>query len=288
MEARALIQQQLLHWFAAVARDLPWRRSRDPWEILVSETMLQQTQVARVLPKYLAFLERFPDVGSCGAAPPGEVIRLWDGLGYNRRALALHKAAQRVIEVHDGVFPSTYDELLALPGVGPYTARAVAVFAYEQHHAVVDTNVARIVARAVAGRALDKHEVQRLADDLVPAGDPWQWNQAMLDFGATVCVKRSPNCEACPIAVSCAWSREGGVDPAIGSAGTSSRQSTFTGSDRQGRGKLIAALRQRAVRKEELAAVMGWADDVDRAVRVYEGLLADELVVEVDGVLSLP
>jgi A/G-specific adenine glycosylase len=250
--------------------------------------MLQQTQVARVLPKYLAFLERFPDVQSCADAPSGDIIRLWDGLGYNRRALALHKAAQRVVDVHGGTFPATYEELLALPGVGPYTARAIAVFAYEHHHAVVDTNVARIVARAVAGHSLMRDEVQHLADNLVPDGDSWRWNQAMLDFGATVCTKRSPSCETCPLAATCAWRTVGGVDPAIGSAGTSSKQSPFIGSDRQGRGKLISALRLGPVSREGLAAVMGWADDDERAVRVLEGLLTDRLVTESNGVLSLP
>lgn len=288
METRLVIQHVLLEWFAGVARDLPWRRTRETWAILVSETMLQQTQVSRVLPKYEAFLKRFPDVQSCAKAPSGDVIRLWNGLGYNRRALALHAAAQRVVEIHGGTFPETYDELLALPGVGPYTARAVMVFAYEQHHAVVDTNVARIVARCVAGRVLKSNEVQQIADDLVPEGHSWRWNQAMLDFGATVCTKRSPNCVACPLEKPCVWRSEGGVDPAIGSAGTSAKQSPFAGSDRQGRGRLISALRVASVHRDDLARVMGWSNDQQRAERVLAGLIAERLVVDTQDVLELP
>jgi A/G-specific adenine glycosylase len=286
VEARAV--NALLAWFESVARDLPWRRTRDPWKIIVSETMLQQTQVSRVLPKYLAFIERFPTVDVCAQAVPGDVIRMWDGLGYNRRALALHKAAQTVVADHHGVFPRTYDELLALPGVGPYTARAIAVFAYEDHYAVVDTNVARIVARAVANRTLNKAQVQQLADILVPEGDSWRWNQAMLDFGATVCTKRTPKCNVCPIENACAWRRNGGADPAIGSAGTSSKQSAFAGSDRQGRGRLIQALRNAPVPRSDLATVMGWTGDDERAARVLVGLLIEKLVVENDGLLTLP
>jgi A/G-specific adenine glycosylase len=291
MEARpvdASLQGNLLLWFDRTARDLPWRRTRDPWKILVSETMLQQTQVARVLPKYAAFLERFPDVRACAVAPAGDVIRLWDGLGYNRRALALHATARQVLANHGGVFPSAYDELLALPGIGPYTARAVCVFAHEDHHAVVDTNVARIVARAVAGRPLRRLEVQELADGLVPTGDAWRWNQAMLDLGATVCTKRSPRCNECPIAAVCQWRSQGGEDPSIGSSGTSTRQSTFAGSDRQGRGRLVSALRKGAVRQCDLAETMGWPGDVERATRVAATVVAERMAVEADGVLSLP
>jgi A/G-specific adenine glycosylase len=283
-----VVEHALLAWFERVARDLPWRRTRDPWKILVSETMLQQTQVARVLPKYLAFLERFPDVQSCAAASPGDVIRLWHGLGYNRRAIALHATACRVVDDHGGEFRASYEALLALPGIGPYTARAVCVFAFEQHHAVVDTNVARIMARLFAGRPLTRVEVQRYADDLVPAKQSWRWNQAMLDFGATVCIKRSPKCDECPVGPACRWRQSGGNDPAIGSSGTTVRQSTFSGSDRQGRGRLISALRQHPVRRSDLAVVMGWPEDLDRASRVLVTLLDDRLVIESDGVIRLP
>lgn len=261
----------------ALARDLPWRRTRDPWAVLVSETMLQQTQVARVVPKYEAFLARFPTPAACAAAPVGEVIAHWAGLGYNRRAVLLHRSACAVVEQHGGAFPDSLDALLALPGVGPYTARAVLAFAFERDVAVLDTNVARVLARQ-AGRRLGAREAQAHADALVPEGRGWWWNQAMLDLGATVCAKRAPRCAACPVRGSCAHRGEG-VDPAVGSAGVSAPQSRFAGSDRQGRGRLVDALRAGAVHDASLAAVMGWPDDPARAARVASGVVADGLAV---------
>jgi A/G-specific adenine glycosylase len=280
----------LLRWGSRVRRDLPWRRTRDPWAILVSELMLQQTQVARVIPRYEAFLAAFATPAACAAAAPGEVLRRWEGLGYNRRALNLHRAAARVVEDHGGTLPDDLDALLALPGIGPYTARAVLAFAFERDHGVVDTNAARFLARAVAGRRLGAREAQQLADAQVPPGEGWAWNQAVLDLGATVCVKRSPRCDDCPIRTTCAWFVAGrpAPDPAEGSAGTSGRQSTFEGSDRQGRGRLVQALRTGPVALARVADVVGWTDDPDRALRVADGLVVDGLAEYVDGQLSLP
>jgi A/G-specific adenine glycosylase len=280
----------LLRWGSRVRRDLPWRRTRDPWAILVAELMLQQTQVARVAPRYEDFLAAFPTPAACAAAAPGEVLRRWEGLGYNRRALNLHRAAARIAEDHAGSLPDDLDALLALPGIGPYTARAVLAFAFERDHGVVDTNAARFLARAVAGRRLAARDAQRLADAQVPAGEGWAWNQAVLDLGATVCVKRAPRCDDCPIRSSCAWFVAGRPtpDPAEGSAGTSGRQSTFEGSDRQGRGRLVQALRTGPVELARVADVVGWADEPDRALRVADGLVVDGLAEYVDGQLSLP
>src|SRR5438874_1271569 len=213
--------------------------------------MLQQTQVARVIPKYEHFLSRFPTVVSCASAPAGDVVKAWAGLGYNRRALNLHRAAVVVCERHHGALPATLDELLALPGVGPYTARAVMAFAYEADVGVMDVNTRRVLARAFA--VTD----QRAADALVPPGQGWQWNSAMLDLGATICTARVPKCEACPLVSDCQWRRLGGADPFR--AGP--RQSTFEGSDRQGRGRLVDGLRAGPVAASDLAAVMGWPDD---------------------------
>ena len=218
----------ILEGLPSVQRDLPWRRSRDPWEILVSELMLQQTQVARVLPKYAAFLDRFPTVASCAEGSVGEVVTLWKGLGYNRRAVNLHRCASRVVADHGGSIPDSLDRLLDLPGIGPYTARAILAFAFERDVAVVDTNVGRVLARQV-GHQLRPAEVQALADDLVPAGRGWAWNQAMLDHGALVCTKRNPQCGACAVAQTCVW-RGVGEDPAVGSAAVSTPQSRFAGS----------------------------------------------------------
>jgi A/G-specific adenine glycosylase len=258
--------------------------------VLVSELMLQQTQVARVVPKFAAFESAFPTVASCAAAPVGEVVRLWAGLGYNRRAVRLHEAAVACVSRFGGALPSTLEELQSLPGIGPYTARAVLAFAHEASVGVVDTNAARVVARVV-GRRLSLREVQAAADGLVPAGEGWAWNQAMLDLGATVCTKRVARCSACPVASSCAWQLAGcpAPDPAEGSAGTSGRQSVFEGSDRQGRGRLVDALRVGPVAASELAAVMGWPGDEVRASRVAATLVVDGLAeVSASGVWALP
>jgi A/G-specific adenine glycosylase len=281
---------QLLAWGEEVRRDLPWRRTRDPWAVLVSELMLQQTQVSRVEPRYTAFLEQFPTPQACAAAPVGEVLRSWEGLGYNRRALNLHRAAVEITETHGGRLPDDLDALMALPGIGPYTARAVLAFAFERDHGVLDTNAARFLSRAVAARRLAPREAQDLADELVPLGRGWDWNQAVLDLGATVCVKRSPRCEICPLADACAWAGAGwpDPDPADGSAGSSGRQSAFAGSDRQGRGRLVQALRTGPIEVVRLADAAGWPDDPERARRVAEGLVSEGLAEIVDGQLALP
>jgi A/G-specific adenine glycosylase len=280
----------LLAWGRATRRELPWRQTRDPWAILVSELMLQQTQVARVVPRYQAFLLRFPDPAACAAAPTAAVVQAWAGLGYNRRAVNLQRAAQRLIECHAGAVPDDLDALLALPGVGPYTARAVRCFAFERDDGIVDTNAARFLARAVAGAPLGPAAVQRLADEQVPAGSGWAWNQAVLDLGALVCVATAPRCEGCPVARDCRWWRAGRPppDPAVGSAGTSGRQSSFAGSDRQGRGRLVQALRTGPVAATDVAATAGWADDPERARRVVDALVADGLALDLGDHLELP
>lgn len=275
-------QRALLAWAADEGRDLPWRRTRDPWSILVSELMLQQTQVVRVVPKYEAFLERFPTPSACAAQPVSAVIESWAGLGYNRRAVNLHRAATVVAEEHDGRLPDDLDGLLALAGIGPYTARAVLVFAHERDVGVVDTNVARILARW-HGSTLSPRELQQHADHHVPSGRAWAWNQAMFDLGAGLCGSRSPACDECPVQDHCAW-RGRGVDPAR----PVPKQSTFEGSDRQGRGRLVDALRERSVGDDELAAVMGWPDDEARALRVAATLVDDGLAVHENGRWQLP
>lgn len=276
-------------WFARCGRDLPWRRSRDPWEILVAEAMLQQTQVARVLDRWPRFLHRFPTVEVGAAAPVSAVIDEWSGLGYNRRAVSLHRCARIVVDDHGGRFPVDRSVLLDLPGVGPYTARAIRVFAFELDDAVVDTNVARILAR-VTGRPLGRAEAQRLADAAVPAGRGWDWNQALLDIGAGHCRAGTPRCEGCPLVGCCAWHRSGhvGDDPAATTAGVSGRQSRFDGSDRQGRGRLVAALRDGPVDLDTIDEVMGWPGERDRADRVLAGLVRDGLATLDGAMVALP
>ena len=272
----------VLVWGEPRLRDLPWRRTRDPWAILVSEVMLQQTQVSRVIPKFLTFVEMFPTAAACAAAPLGDVLRHWQGLGYPRRARNLHAASRAVEEV--GEFPSTLDGLLALPGVGPYTARAVLAFAFESDAAVVDTNIARVYAR-VNGRQLTAREVQAVADERAPVGEAWAWNQSIMELGAIVC-RPLPSCTECPIATMCEWRGTPGDDPAVGSAGVSGKQARFDGSDRQARGALLRALGDSVMRVDDVAVVVSRPPDV--AARVLAGLLADGLVVADGAVLRLP
>ena len=237
------LQDALLGWGDANRRDLPWRQTRDPWSVLVSELMLQQTQVPRVVPRWREFLDRFPTPAACAGAAVGDVVRAWAGLGYNRRAVNLHRAATVVVACHGGALPDDLEGLLGLPGIGPYTARAVLVFAFERDVGLVDTNAGRFVARALAGTAVAPRSAQALADAAVPAGAGWRWGQAVFDLGAGLCTRARPACDRCPLAGLCAWSRAGWPepDPVSGSAGISARQSTFDGSDRQGRGRLVDA-----------------------------------------------
>jgi A/G-specific adenine glycosylase len=276
------LAESLLAWTERTRRDLPWRRTRDPWAVLVSELMLQQTQVARVIPKYAAFLDRFPAPAACAGAPAGDVIRLWAGLGYNRRALQLHGAAGVVVQRHGGRLPETLAALEALPGVGPYTARAVLAFAFERDEAVLDAN-----ARRALSRTLGRQVRQRDADALVPPGRGWAWNQAVLDLGATVCRPR-PLCSTCPLAAAraCAWHAAGGAPPDPWRPGP--RQSRFEGSDRQGRGLLLKALRRGAVPWSDVPAAMGWPDARDRARAVAEALVAEGLAAASEQGLALP
>lgn len=266
----------VLAWGVPKLRDLPWRRERDPWKILVAEVMLQQTQVARVVPKWEVFLAAFPTPGACAAASLGDVLRLWQGLGYPRRAKHLHAAATSVVDVHDGALPESLDQLLALPGIGPYTARAVLAFAFEHDVAVVDTNIARILART-AGERLTPKQAQAAADSSVPLGRGWLWNQVMMDLGALVC-RPTPTCDECPIATRCAWYRAGRPvpDPAVGSAGVSVKQARFEGSNRQRRGVVLRSL----------AASSQPCDVFDRDV--VDQLVADGLVVRRSGRIELP
>jgi A/G-specific adenine glycosylase len=276
-------------WYAVAARDLPWRAPRTtPWGVLVSEVMLQQTPVARVEPVWRTWLDRWPAPAALAAEPPGEAVRAWGRLGYPRRALRLHAAAVVVDERHGGRLPHTVPELLALPGVGDYTARAVAAFAFRQRHAVVDTNVRRVVARAVEGHA--DAPVRRgdlaLVEALLPAdGDAAATTSvALMELGALVCTARAPRCSACPVADTCAW-RTAGCPPLDAPV---RRTQPFVGTDRQVRGRLLAVLRdtEGTVDAGLLAGV--WHDSVQRA-RALDGLVADGLVEPLpDGSYSLP
>ena len=278
-------------WFTHNRRDLPWRAPDfGAWGILVSEIMLQQTPVARVIPRLTLWLERWPTPADLAASPPGDAVREWERLGYPRRALRLHAAAVAITEQHGGVVPSDIDALLALPGIGDYTARAVAAFAFGLRHPVVDTNVRRVIARAVEGQAEAGPPSTRrdlaAMETLLPESpeDARLFNAAMMELGAIVCAARAPRCDSCPIANSCRWRAEGyppyeGVRAAV--------QATFEGSDRQVRGLIMAELRGSdiPVTAEEIATVWPDAEQRDRALA---GLLADGLAVRVTGGYELP
>ncbi|MFP5334732.1 MAG: A/G-specific adenine glycosylase [Actinomycetes bacterium] len=270
----------VLRWYAGAARDLPWRRDdAGAWGVLVSEVMLQQTPVARVLPVWREWMDRWPTPSALAADSPGEAVRAWGRLGYPRRALRLHAAASTVTELHGGQVPDDHAALLALPGVGEYTAAAVSAFAFGRRHAVVDTNVRRVHARAVSGRALPAPALtageRRVAVDLLPDDDSTaaRWSVAVMELGALVCTARAPRCAACPVSRQCGWHAAG--RPAHD--GPAARGQTWAGSDRQVRGRLMAVLRESPgpVSLEDLRAV--WHDDVQRE-RCLDGLVADGLV----------
>ena len=208
-----VFSRKLLAWWAGAARDLPWRRTRDPYRVLVSEFMLQQTQVSRVAEYYPRFLERFPDLGTLARAPARAVREAWDGLGYYARARNLHELAKGVTRRYDGKLPDSPQELIKLPGIGPYTAGAVACFAYEKPVPAVDTNVARVLRRVFLGRATGNGQraaqLWRLAGQLVPRSgeQAWKFNQAIMELGALVCVARKPRCPACPVRNQCKTGR---------------------------------------------------------------------------------
>jgi A/G-specific adenine glycosylase len=258
----------LLRWYADVARPLPWRATRDPYALLVSEVMLQQTQAARVVPRYEAFLARFPDVGALASAPARDVLAAWNGLGYNRRALAL-RAAARHVAAHG--WP---DDLTALPGVGAYTAAAVASFAWDAQRAAVDVNVARVIGRW-DGRDYTPRPLAARAAALLPPGRAAAWNQAMMELGATVCTARTARCAACPVAAGCA---SAGAPPA--SRRSSRARPRFEETDRYARGRVVAAL---------LAGEPLPAFPPERLERALSGLADDGLVVrDAAGAPALP
>ncbi|GAA1994594.1 A/G-specific adenine glycosylase [Nocardiopsis rhodophaea] len=281
----------ILSWYQANARDLPWRRpDASPWSILVSEIMLQQTPVVRVWPAWEAWMERWPTPAALAAEPSGEAVRMWNRLGYPRRALNLHACAREIVDRHNGEVPDSHADLLALPGIGPYTAAAVASFAFGQRHAILDTNVRRVLARADTGieyppKTQSKAEV-RLAESLLPpeADVAALWGVAIMELGALVCTARSPACADCPIADKCAWRLAG--KPAHD--GPPRRGQTYAGTDRQVRGRLLAVLRDASgpVHKPALDAV--WDEPIQRE-RALDALVADGLVDPLDdGRYALP
>lgn len=243
----------LLAWYAACGRDLPWRRTSDPYHILVAEVMLQQTQVDRVLPKYREFLAAFPTVQDLAAAPAAEVIRRWAPLGYNLRAVRLHGAARAVVERWDGRFPDSVEELQRLPGIGPYTAGAIACFAFGRPAAFLDTNLRRVLGRCLCGipfpSPADDAVILEAARRALP-DSAYSWNQGLMDLGAMVCLRRKPACDGCPLSTWCLArpALDNGRDAAGGLRAAEPRspyrvQGAFAGSRRFYRGRVVSALR---------------------------------------------
>jgi A/G-specific adenine glycosylase len=306
------VQRRLLDWYAVAQRALPWRETRDPYAILVSEVMLQQTQVERVIPKYRQFLERFPTLAALAGAARADVIRVWAPLGYNRRAVRLHELAVQVFTEHGGVLPGEPAELARLSGLGPYTAAAVACFAFGHQVAAVDTNIRRVLRRVFAER-IDPDEppsraLASLAAAALPIGQAADWNQALMDLGATVCTARAPSCARCPLVELCSTRpRLEQADTRAAHLAAEARatyrpEQPFQQSARYFRGRAVAKLREllpgeaislralgRAIRPDFLATDLVWL------VELLGGLAADGLarldgdLADLDGVrVSLP
>ncbi|MGI8424762.1 MAG: A/G-specific adenine glycosylase [Chloroflexota bacterium] len=307
---RRAVNDAVLVWYRREHRDLPWRHTRDPYLVLVSEVMLQQTQVERVLPKFAAWRASFPSLESLAAAPRAEVIRSWSGLGYNLRAVRLHEIARQVVERFGGTLPDTLEGLLSLKGIGRYTAGAVLCFAYGQPAPVLDTNVRRVLGRVFAAESSAAIDDDRLAWPLAEAARPratdvYDWNQALMDVGATICLSRNPRCVLCPAQEDCTARKEWFAPDASDGANGRKRgrlvaerresytprkpkQGKFEGSRRWYRGRIVEVLRAspEGIAVDELAARVELDEAMSRAV--VDGLTRDGLV-EVDGdVARLP
>lgn len=280
----SVLHEPLLEWYAANARDLPWRGpSATPWSVMVSEFMLQQTPVSRVLPVHEYWMERWPTPAHLAAAPSGEAVRAWGRLGYPRRALRLHASAVAITEQHGGVVPASYDELLALPGVGDYTAAAIASFAYGKRQVVLDTNVRRVLTRLLGGVAFQpdgspgKAERAR-AEEVLPDEEPVaaEWSVALMELGALVCTATDPGCRRCPLTPHCAWVAAG--HPAYD--GPPRRGQTYAGTDRQCRGRILALVRdsEGPVAKQRIDLV--W-DNPHQRERCLASLVEDGLLTQV-------
>ena len=274
----------ILHWYAAHQRDLPWRHPEaTPWAVLVSEIMLQQTPVSRVLPVYTAWLARWPTPAALAAATAGDALRAWGRLGYPRRAIRLYQTAQALVEWHGGAVPASVTALLALPGIGPYTAAAVASFAFGQRHAVLDTNVRRVLARLISGQELPPVSAsaaeQKLAESLLPEEPAVaaRWSVAVMELGALVCTAARPQCASCPVAGSCAW-RLAGHPP----GGGARRSQGYEGTDRQCRGRLLAVLRAADGPVPGSRLDAAWPGRLQRN-RALDSLVADGLVDPLPG-----
>jgi len=261
-------QKKIFTWWLKNRRDLPWRHTHDPYKIMVSEVMLQQTQTSRVVPKYTEFLLVFPTVRSLAIASPGAVIRAWKGLGYNRRALYLLKAAKRILECHKGIFPKVEKELAALPGLGTYTARAILVFAYKKDVAMVDTNIRKTITHFFFhDKKQPENVIQDVADQLLPKGESWEWHQALMDYSAAEL--RNVKCQM---------------------SNVKSKNTPFYESDRYFRGRILDLLREKPWEIERIITYESKMYDKPKKfiLKIVHGLEKDGLVVCTGDILTLP
>ena len=277
------LHHAVLEWYDDHARELPWRGvEASAWSVLVSEFMLQQTPVARVLPVHAAWLDRWPTPADLAGESTGEAVRMWGRLGYPRRALRLHAAAVALVERHGGEVPASYDHLLALPGVGDYTASAIASFAFGHRHVVLDTNVRRVLVRAVTGEEFPATAVTRAERDVATALLPDDhataatWAVATMELGALVCTARQPSCDACPIAELCAW--RGAGFPAYD--GPPRRGQAWAGTDRQCRGRIMALARDTEGSVSAASIATAWPVE-DQRERCVASLVADGLLTQI-------
>lgn len=270
------LAEALSDWFAVNARALPWRVEPTPWGVLVSEFMLQQTPVSRVLPVWQNWLERWPAPADLAAEPVAEALRAWGRLGYPRRAMRLHASAAAITEEHGGEVPNTYESLMALPGVGDYTAAAVISFAFGGRAVVMDVNIRRFLARFFYGQPSAPAHItaaeRALAESLVPATEPALWAAATMELGQTICTARDPACDRCPVAAGCAWLAAGKP----GAEQRTTRPQRFQGTDRYVRGLIMARLREGPATAAELQTL--WHDDRVQLDRALDSLVTDGLV----------
>lgn len=303
------VQSSLLKWYAQEHRDLPWRTTNDPYAILVSEVMLQQTQVDRVLPKYKQFLSAFPTLADLAAAPTAEVISAWVPLGYNKRAISLQSIAKQVITEYDGHIPDSIDELLKLKGIGRYTAGAIACFAYRKHVATVDTNIRRVLHRVFLGleqpeQKINDGQMLLLAEHVLPADQAYNWNQSLMDLGATICTSNDTRCGSCPLQESCvayAEMSQYSLFPSgvvlrqlrkVAEKKSGYQTQPFTSSNRYFRGRIVDLLRSAPANQRIPLAVLGVqikpgfsTEDSAWLQQIINGLVKDGLLdVTEDGV----
>ncbi|MGH2509130.1 MAG: A/G-specific adenine glycosylase [Ktedonobacteraceae bacterium] len=306
------VQHDLLAWYAHAGRDLPWRTTTDPYAILVSEVMLQQTQVERVLPKYQQFLAAFPTLTALAEAPTADVISVWVPLGYNRRAISLQTIARQVLAEYDGHIPDTLEKLLKLKGVGRYTAGAIACFAYQQQVATVDTNIFRVLHRVFLGLEhpepkLSTEAMFTFAEQVLPAGAAYDWHQALMDLGATICTSANPQCTRCPLQESCTAYQElsqyslfpsGSVLHQLRKVAEKKASYTtqpFTSTNRYFRGRVVAHLRTLPAGEHLALSALGpllkadyQAEDLPWLEKILAGLQRDGLIAWVEEGVKLP